>query len=303
MPVIIAHFNLLLIPSEGVRVSYYFERQLGKYKLYSEFDITTHHVNSANLDLMYSTYLFGLEYINLCNMKLSEQFFLSTSKHANLRDLTLYHCDFESNWLSYLSSCKKICHISIINRKKHGQLQHGIITMLDNFRELESLILGSVAITDSDVIILDKLNTIEVLHFCSCTFQNHETLEYFYKFIIDRADNVRCIYLENIPNINQYLQAILDKPTFDRIIVCDNAINDEVLDSIKMPIGQEKSIVIKCNAISDDGLMKIRIEPYISLELQDTNITEIVWNRFLQVNQSIENCFYRKDKIIIKHQH
>jgi hypothetical protein len=302
LPTIVAHFYLLFLPSSGACSEYNFEKDSnGNFRFYSTFWIDLPHSISASRDLSYSAYLFRLEYISISDMQLTEQFFLSTSRHKKLEHLYLNGCQFESHWLSHLSACKNIGSIFVLNCKSNISPQRNIIRSIEKNQELNHLVLMNVEITEDDIISLNKLTNLSNLVLSSCTFQTNQTAEELCDFVVNKAVNMLGIRLVGVPATEKYLQAIIDKPTLDNVHIENNSITDEIISNIKIPTGQMKDITIKSNSISDVGLLKIHIEPNIFLTLEDTTITETAWNNFLQANPTIEDCFYRKDKVTIKH--
>jgi hypothetical protein len=234
-------------------------------------------------------------------MQLTEQFFLSTARHKKLDHLSLRGCQFESHWLSHLSACKNIGSIFILNYKNNISPQRNIIRSIEKNQELNHLVLMNVEITEDDIISLNKLTNLSNLVLSSCTFQTNQTAEELCDFVVNKAVNLLGMRLVGVPTTEKYLQAIIDKPILQNIHIENNAITDEIISNIKIPPGQMKDITIKSNSISDAGLLKIHIEPNIFLTLEDTTITEATWNNFLQANPMIEDCFYRKDKVTIRH--
>ncbi|MDR1291734.1 MAG: hypothetical protein LBK06_11095, partial [Planctomycetaceae bacterium] len=149
-----SHVNLLFMPSKGVRAEYNLQGG-GKYsknKLSSLFSIAADHAESAYSDLKYSTYLFGLESISINEMKLTEKYFKRLSAQGDFRHLSLHQCEFDSEWLTHLSKCRRLFTVDL--EFSRDRLQWHVIKSLEKNNRLQELSLNCVGITNEEVIVL-----------------------------------------------------------------------------------------------------------------------------------------------------
>jgi hypothetical protein len=90
-----AHIHLFFFPPQGVYIQYSFDPTYNKPLISSVFIVEPGHT-ATDSTLEYSTYLFSLDHICICNMKLSEQYFRRLSAQFNLRSIILENCDFDN---------------------------------------------------------------------------------------------------------------------------------------------------------------------------------------------------------------
>jgi hypothetical protein len=296
---IIAHIQLFFTPSKGVYAKYsFYDREKDQFHFSSFFRIEAKHADTIVGNLSHSAYLFRLESISLGKVDLTEQFFLSASKHTNLKYLYLYNCNFDSQWLQHIAKCKNILWIDVENDQHHNQRHSNIIKSLEKNYSLRELNLSGIDITDQDISTLYKLRSLELLAIRSCTIQTLQAEKELFEFI-QNSSTLRFLALKDIHNSENYLQSIFDSQSLFSISMYNDNITDENLIKIIFNAGKLKRINIQSKSISDDGLQKICIPLDTELTLWNTSITQDGCDTFLRSNPHLTG-YYKNGRMVIK---
>jgi hypothetical protein len=285
--------QLLFMPSTGVQVLYLLRDDSGddpeQFHVCSLFRVEVNHADSIDKDLTHSAYLFRLKLISLKEVDLSERFFLSMSRHANLKYILLYNCNFDSDWLQHIAKCADVTWIDIENDSSHDKQQSNIIKSLKKNYALCWIGLTGINLTNQDVFALYNFDYLESLVLHSCEFQSILAENIFFEYIRNNL-TLKSLVLKNIPNTEKYLQSIFE-PRQMHVSITNNNITDDSLDGIIFYADKFKNITIRSNSISDKGLMKIQITERVNITLIDTAITQAGWDTFLKSNPNTTGYF------------